>query len=175
VRFPRPLPRVGDGDALLVPEHGAPVWVELKCDSDPRWALAACGWDAVKSAVGLACGAASEAYLLAGAPAAVWQAHVLGAHLFDGGHWRAADVRNVFAVPFRSYEELADPRPALVPETFGTEAVGQPAAFAVDTTPWQLRLARVTLPDFAEEWYAWPAFLTAEEQADALDRRARRR
>ncbi len=171
--LPEHFPRVGDVDALLVPDTGAPVWVELKCDSDRRWALAACGWDAVKSAVGLGRGAASEGYLLAGAPATLWRARILGAELFAGGTWRAEDVRAAFEAPFRSYEELADPRPVLVPDRFETEAVGTPAAFTVDATAWELRLAQVTVADGG--WYAWPPFLPPDQQARAIERRSRRR
>lgn len=157
--FPRHFPRVGNVDALLVPASGPPVWVELKCGSSPTRALAACGWDSVKCAVGLAQAATNEAYLLAGAPADLWGRGILGTELFRARTWSAEDLRFTFRDAFIEYEELGDPQPLIVPDAFTTTPVGPPASFAVADTHWQLRLARVSVDSRSREW-RWPPFLT---------------
>lgn len=169
--FPEHFPRVGDVDALLARDGEAPVWVELKCGSD-RHSLSACGYDAIKSAVGLRCGAASDAYLLAGAPEKLWRQQLLGTNLFEAQTWRAEDLRTTFEAPFREYEELADPRPMRVPDRIATAPIGRPARFVIGGTAWELRLAQVAVNDGS--WYDWPPFLTSEAQTFASERRRQR-
>lgn len=156
--FPDRFPRVGNVDALLVPENaGAPIWIELKCNSDPRWALADCGWDTIKCAVGLALGAAEDAFLVTGAPSAVWESEPVGADLFDGRDWTAEALRSTFAASFRSYERRGNPQPLSIPATVTTKPVREFAEFSVGRAPWKLRAARVSVPD-NNEWWPWPTF-----------------
>jgi hypothetical protein len=172
--FPQAFPGVGDVDALLVGQAGAPVWIELKCGSDLKRTLAPCGYDLVKCALGLVCGSASEAFLLAGAPRALWAIESPGTDLFSGGAWRAQRLRSVFAEAFREYEELADPRPTRVPAAFAVKAFAERPTFSVAGVPWELRLARVCV-GASPSWYDWPAFLSDEEQSVAREKRALRR
>lgn len=101
-----------------------------------------------------------------------WQANVLGVELLDGGPWTATAIRDRYAEAFRSYEELADPRPTCVPTAMNTHPVGSPARVDVAGVPWQIRVCRVRAEP--EDWSPWEPFLTPEQTALAAARRAKR-
>lgn len=159
--FPDHFPYVGHVDATLVAEESREasmpgnVWVELKCHPDTD-TLHACAWDAVKCAVGLSQVSASSAYLIAGVPVSFWDRAALGAELFDGGQWEAAELRTRFASSFRKWER-GRAQPTRVPARIQTVPVGEPAGFTVAGTPWALRAVRVTV-ESRPEWFDWERF-----------------
>jgi len=152
--FPDHFPRVGNVDEILVGSVSKPTWVELKCGSDPKWALSDCGWDAIKCALGLTLNVADAAYLVGGAPASVWESGVLGTELFAGGMWETSRLRTEYAAMFEAYEKRSDPTPRLIPASFATSAVGQPAPFRIGGISWELRLASVD-SRLDADWYRW--------------------
>lgn len=156
--FPDHFPRVGDVDALVVADGNLPAWVELKCGSD-KYALWACAWDAVKCALGLRLQAASSAFLVAGAPEDLWDAPILGAELFAGGTWQAAELRTTFEEAFRDYEKKGDPQPIRVPDLIATFPVSSRAPFDVGGVRWSLRCVRVQA--VGTEWFDWPRLTAA--------------
>jgi len=174
VDWPKHFSRVGNVDALVARRHepARRVFIELKCDYSPK-GLHACAYDLVKCAVGLALGDASASYLVAANIKARWDEQVLGVELFDGGSWTAEKIRETYASAFRGYEKLADPRPEVIPSTMTTCAVGAPARVDVAGVPWEIRVCRVEAEPAC--WFGWRPFLTPEQTAFAVLRRAQRR
>jgi len=120
--------------------------LELKCGHD----LSACAWDAVKLAAGVLDCHADSAYMLAGAPTAMWDKPTPGADLFSSASWltMGPKIRDAHMKWWRAWQEetvAGRPNrhiPGLVSAAFETVALGS-FPFQIDATPWELRLARV--------------------------------
>jgi hypothetical protein len=142
---------VGDVDSLLARGDVERAFVELKCGRG-RDAAAACAWDALKMALALRVGRASEAYLVAGARMSDWLTPIRGTEfLVDGSH-AAHGIRRRFADWWRHWELSGDPLPLRLPAALSTWHIDS-ATFPVAGTEWQLRLSRVTVE--GGDWYDW--------------------
>lgn len=108
---------LGHVDVVFRWPDSAPTFLELKCGSGSD-ALRACVWDVLKLATALLGGNARSAYLLAGAPTAVWRARHPGAEFFDTGEWETLgwDIRGRFRSDWIFWESESTPHiPGRVP------------------------------------------------------------
>ena len=136
-------PRLGAADVVLR-RNGQTVLLELKA-----YELGPCCWDVFKCAVAIREGVASAAYLLACAPAAVWNGKAPGPELFEDAQWSAADMYDRYGSWWRKWRQDSGMPPA-VPATGATRRVAA-AAFDHDSASWELRLVRVMV-DPAGKW-----------------------
>jgi hypothetical protein len=147
---------LGHVDTVLHWPDGPQTFLELKCD----WDLCACVWDAVKLAAGVLNGNADAGYMLAGAPARMWNKSTPGAELFASGRWETmgAEVRGRYRKWWWNWqEEVVDHRsnrhiPGAVAAIFETVPLGT-FPFVIGGASWELRLARVD-PN-GSEWSIW--------------------
>ena len=153
---------LGHVDVVLRWRDSPPTFLELKCGSGSD-ALRACVWDALKLATALLGGNARSAYLIAGAPTAVWRARRPGAEFFDSGEWETLgwDIRGRFRSDWKFWESETTPHiPGRVPTGFTTVELGN-ATFRIASEPWELRTARIE--SVGRNWIDWPSQIARTE------------
>lgn len=150
-------PRLGLFDISLAWDN-VEAFGELKCGEDVV-TLSACGWDAAKEAFCLQHGVGVAAFLVAAAPAALWQARVLGLELFFDGQWDMANIRDRYATGFTRWERDGF-KPTYVFRRLRTFDLGRSQSFGVGSKPWLIGVARVEPID--DEQMDWQPFLPTQ-------------
>jgi hypothetical protein len=133
---------VGNCDVgVSLDDEGLPILLELK------WGVGKlynCAWDAVKLALALCEKAASEAYLIAGAPLTDWESAQRGSELFSSQEWGTSDFIAFYAKEFAFWRSDVKTRPEILPERFAVSKVSQ-ADLKVAGAGWSLRSSRVSM------------------------------
>lgn len=143
--------KLGRVDVVLHEAERLPIFVEVKCGAE-NTSLAPCSWDAVKLGTAIAGGNARAAYLLAGAPTAVWQtAARVGAEFFTDAVHETVEIRDRYRAYFAQWEK--EPHiPGRVPAALMTTAVAS-VGLAIAGTAWEIRASRV---EGTGGWWDWP-------------------
>lgn len=133
---------VGNCDvAIATSDQEQPILVELKWGAGT---LYNCAWDTVKLSLALAEGAASGAYLVAGAPQTDWDSGQRGSALFDACQWKAEAFMHFYAKEFASWRKEVTARPELLPDRFSLDPLPR-IDFDLEGDCWSLRASRISL------------------------------
>ena len=131
--------RVGGVDLALDGPDGLGL-VELKWD--PK-TLAACAWDSVKLAAALEAGEGRRAFLAAGSPLVD---DLRGNELLEDSIIRPDELRSRYEKEFDFWKGDVKNHPVLVPAAWRIGFL-YAAKFRFEGSPWQIRLAEVSLTD----------------------------
>jgi hypothetical protein len=159
-------PRLGAVDIGFLVSGEPPLLVELKAGVG-RHALVACAWDALKLAFALQIGRASDAYLLAAAPAGDW-ASARGSEFFSTRAFESEALREDYADGWKTWERDGYPAGSRVPARLATRALSR-RRFLVGETPWELRLSAVHVEQ-PLAWIEWAPLLAPPGVAAGSER-----
>lgn len=150
-------PGVGQVDVMVKPRLG----VELKWARPGTDTLANCAWDVAKLATAVNEGTIDEGYIVAGARAEDWASKVEGSELFGNRTWVGADIVDQYERWWRSWCRAVTTRPVDLPSAV-TVAPLDPVKATLAGTPWEIRLARVTVDDPAWRPHVCPHVVRGE-------------
>lgn len=158
-------PKVGQADVALERREER-ILLELKWGEGN---LRNCAWDLAKLGCALATGQASQAFLVAGAPAGNWNT-ALGSELFDEQSWPISHLRERYLKCWQFWEkDVPTTRPFELPSHIHTRAVAR-VRCEIAGEDWELRCCAVRLDGW--RWTPWPSTLPDEAGLAETERHA---